>query len=241
MELRRLILNGEPCIIHYPERPNGFAILLIGNQHDFLPPDGEHYWQRQETRRKILEALLDRGYTIYFSNYFGQHMGSDAAARLAKDLYEYVKRTEILNERIHIIAENLGAKIALRFLEKKPEALRSIIFLNPLFSLRWQVELLKEYPFVYRRFLQEVAKAYHLREEESEPFILHEPLTVKLDTRPYKIIHILKHGMYDEQWVRMYQSCLSGPGTALHVLLREKAQEFLAIAEKLFQETEVDL
>ena len=241
MELRRFVLNGEPCIIHYPERPNGFAILLLANLHEFLPSQGEHYWQRQETRRKMLDAFLARGYTVYFSNCFGQHMGKEAAFKLARDLYEYVKRTEILNDRIHIIAENLGAKLALRFLENNPEALRSIVFLNPLFSLRWQGELLKEQPFVYQRFLQEVAKAYQCPEEESETLILKEPLFVTVDHCPYKIIHILKNGMYDEKWVRMYQQYLTGQGPALHMLLREKEHDIFPIAQELFVQTEVEL
>lgn len=241
MESRRLTLNGEPCIIHYPERPNGFAILLLGNHHNFLPRSGEHYWQRQEKRRLILKALLEKGYTIYFSNFFGQHMGNDAACDLARDLYEYMKRTEILNERIHIIAENLGAKIALHFLQKNPDILRSIVFINPLFSLRWMQELLKDQPFVYRRFLQEVAKAYRLRDVESEKFIYQEPLTIHINRCPFKIIHILKHGVYDEKWVRMYHNYLFDTGTALHVLLRERADDFLQIAGELFQTTEAEL
>lgn len=241
MEFRRFVLNDEPCIIHYPEKPNGFGILVIGNRHEFVPRSGEHYWQRNETRRKILTQLLADGYTVYFSNLLGQHMGNEEAVERAGDLYEYVKRTEILNDKIHIIAEELGAKIAIGFLKRHEDNVRSILFVNPVFSLQWMAELLEEQPFLYRRFLQDIAKAYQFEEEDSEILIHTEQVEQIGKSHPFKIIHILIHGMYDEKWVKMYKKYLPGALAKLHVVLQEKNQDIVKIARELFKETEKNL
>src|SRR5690606_33439544 len=133
MNYRIFTLNNELCIIHYPYKPNGFGVLIIGGKEQYVEQNKSN-WLDNYNRRNILEALMAEGYTVFYSNFGKEHMGNERSIEQVKDLYEYVKRTEILNEKIHIIAEGTGALIASNLLENKAGMIRSIVFINPIFS-----------------------------------------------------------------------------------------------------------
>ena len=64
-----------------------------------------------------IQSLLKEGYTVFYSNLYGKNWGSEKAVKLAKRLYEHIIRSEIMNDKIHIIAEGMGALVALKLLQ----------------------------------------------------------------------------------------------------------------------------
>lgn len=237
MDYRIFKLNNETCIIHYPEKPNGFGVLLIGNDDQYVNEGGSS-WLRNNNRLKVLRDLIDKGYTIFYSNLGGKHMGNQYAAEQAKNLYEYVKRTEILNEKIHIVSEGVGAMVVNDFLQDKPNSIRSCLLINPIFSLKWLHDMMKDQPFFYKRFLQEVANAYKIDVKKCEKIIINSGKESFTLPCPYKIVHILEHGVKDGEWIKLYKVSLDLTEGALHVILPEKTTIITNYATKLFTLTE---
>jgi pimeloyl-ACP methyl ester carboxylesterase len=160
-------LDEQWCIIHLPERPNGFALFIIGDKNHFV---SEHtsFWIEHRGRHQLLCELLEYGYTIFYSHLYGRHWGSPKAVRLAKQLIYYVLKSEILNNRIYILAEGMGALVALQLLETMPKQIRAIVMLSPCLDLRAQLEYEKENKFFYKRMTREIALAYDIDEKNVE-------------------------------------------------------------------------
>ena len=240
MDYRIFTLNQNYCIIHYPEKPNGFGILLLGDEENFVVRSGS-LWLRNNSRQEILQLLIDHGYTIFYSNLGGKHMGNQDAIEQAKDLYEYVKRTEILNDKIHIIAEGFGATVVRSLIETKNEMIRSILFINPIFSLKWMYEMVKVQPFSYKKFLSDIKKAYKISDDDCIALINTDQFN-KLEIRnEYKVIHILEHGHDDNEWIKWYQMYLDHSFGEVHILLPDKRADIFKYAIQLFKKTEQKL
>jgi hypothetical protein len=205
MKYRIFKIDNEWNIIHYPERPNGFGILLIGNQEHYVDEKGS-FWTENVGRNRIIEILSDAGYTIFYSNLYGRNWGSKRAVELAKRLYEYVKRNEILNENIHLIAEGMGALVAVELVKEMSAKIRSVFFINPCFSLKTKLLEEKEHKFFYKRFIYEVSTAHQINEEECELFIMnrHE-YSMNESSVPFKIIHVLENGQKDLKMSKQYK------------------------------------
>ncbi|MGG3918501.1 hypothetical protein ABEV38_06545 [Parageobacillus thermoglucosidasius] len=163
-------LDDQWCIIHLPERPNGFALLIIGDTNHFVN-DRTSFWIEHKGRHQFLCDLLEYGYTIFYSHLYGRHWGSPKAVRLAKQLIYYVLKSEILNKRIYILAEGMGALVALQLLETMPKQIRAIVMLSPCLDLRAQLEHKKENEFFYKRMKKEIALAYGIDEANIEKAI----------------------------------------------------------------------
>ncbi|WP_416828734.1 alpha/beta hydrolase [Ectobacillus polymachus] len=157
---RFFTLENEPCVVHLSERPNGFGILLLGDYNHFVD-NGTSLWMQHEGKSKLLEGLLAKGYTIFTSNLYGRHWGNDQAVTLAKRLCHVVRKKEILNEKIHMIAEGMGALVALQIMHYVPSTIRSVVMLNPCLHLPRHMELEKEHKFFYKRLMRELRSAYH--------------------------------------------------------------------------------
>nr|WP_295975686.1 hydrolase [uncultured Bacillus sp.] len=191
MENRNFRLDTEWNIIHYPEKPQGFGILIIGDERHFVD-EQTSFWLQNEGKKLQINQLREAGYTIFYSNLYGKNWGSEKAVYLAKRLYEYVIRMEILNEKIHIIAEGMGALVALKLQEAMESAIRSIILINPILSLKDHLELEMDHKFFYKKLMKELEFSYGLKGRE---------LSVKLQetdddplknfAAPMKIIHVL--------------------------------------------------
>jgi len=208
MKYRLFNIDNEWNMIHYPERPNGFGILLIGNQEHFVHKNGS-FWTENTGRMRILEILSEAGYTIFYSNLYGRNWGSRRAVQLAKRLYEYVKRNEILNEKIHLISEGMGALVALELMRELPSNLRSVFFINPCFSLKSKLSEEKELKFFYKRFLYEISKAYQIPEHECENIIMErEEYSLSNCPIPFKIIHVLENGQKDLKMSKQYKQII---------------------------------
>jgi hypothetical protein len=164
MENRNFQLDTEWNIIQYPEKPTGFGVLIIGDERHFVD-ESKSFWMQNEGKNAIISKLKDEGYTIFSSNLYGRNWGSDRAVQLAKRLYQHVIRSEILNEKIHILAEGMGALVALKLLREMPECLRSVVLINPVLSLKHHLEQEKTHKFFYKKLVTEIAEAY---QEDSE-------------------------------------------------------------------------
>ncbi|KMY61970.1 hypothetical protein P4474_11245 [Geobacillus stearothermophilus] len=158
-------LDEQGCIIHVPDRPNGFALFLIGDGDHFVN-EQTSFWLEHPGRRQWLEDWLERGYTVFSSHLYGWHWGSPKAVRLARQLIYSVLKSEIVNQRIYIVAEGVGALVALQLLGAMPSQIRAVAMINPCLDVRAQLDYEQEHPFVYRRMVREIATAYGLKEEE---------------------------------------------------------------------------
>lgn len=194
MENRNFQLDTEWNMIHYPHRPNGFGILIIGDERNFVT-DKNSFWNQNEGKRNLIESLLDNGYTIFYSNLYGKNWGSEKALQLAKRLYEHIIRTEILNHRIHIIAEGMGTLTAIRLMMEMKDNIRSVVLFNPILSLKEHLEREKEHKFFIKKLTNEISIAFNTNKNELTEMLEEkkEPRLEETET-PTKIIHILHNG-----------------------------------------------
>ncbi|MBD0405762.1 hypothetical protein ICW23_01180 [Bacillus sp. 1021] len=159
-------LGSELNVIHLPYRPNGFCIFILGDRTHFVSGDSS-FWLEHEGRNQLLNTLRDRGYTIFNSNLYGRHWGSEKAAAYARQLIHYVLKQETLNPKIHLLAEGMGALIADQLLQSSPEHIRSAAMLDPCLDLQAHFESEKENKFFYKQFLRETAQSFGVSEKEA--------------------------------------------------------------------------
>jgi hypothetical protein len=192
MESRNFKLDTEWNMIHYPEKPKGFGVLIIGDERHFVD-ENSSFWTQNEGKQSFIQTLRDAGYTIFYSNLYGKNWGSDKAVQLAKRLYEYIVRTEIINQRIHLIAEGMGALVAIKLLVEMGGNIRSAVFLNPVLSLKHHLEQEKEHKFFYKKLVNELSISYGVEKSQVVEVISkndHE-FPVVISNIPVKIIHVL--------------------------------------------------
>lgn len=184
-------LGNEWNILYYPEKPNGFGILIIGDENSFVDKDNS-FWLQNAGKLSIIKVLKESGYTIFSSNLYGRNWGSMKAVELSQRLYQYVIRNEIINGKIHVIAEGMGALVAIKLMEKLNGQIRSIVFLNPIFSLKNHVQRERENKFFYKRLKMELESAYQVDFQELEKNLLSkENIHLNNHEIPIKTIHVL--------------------------------------------------
>ena len=164
-EQRFFQFSEQWCAIHVPDRPNGFALLILGDVSHFVD-DKTSLWVQNVGKNKLLHDLLQYGYTIFYSHLYGANWGSPKAVKLAKQLIYYVLKTEILNERIYVLAEGMGALVALQLMNDLHDQIRAIALLNPCLHLQAQLQYEKEHKFFYKRLLRQLKEAYGQEEVE---------------------------------------------------------------------------
>jgi len=128
-------LGNQWCVVHVPERPNGFGVLILGDQNHFVDEESS-FWIQNNGRSIIINSFLDEGYTLFYSNLYGRHWGCPEAVSLTKRLNHVILKKEILNHRIHILAEGMGALVALQLMEGMGDNLRGVAMMNPCIDLR---------------------------------------------------------------------------------------------------------
>ncbi|MDQ0217538.1 hydrolase [Peribacillus cavernae] len=191
MEQRTFQSDGQWNIIYYPVQPSGFSVLLIGDRNHFVEEENS-YWLQHPGRFEILEHLKEYGYTVFSSNFYESGWGSVKTAELAKKLYFIMMKSEILNGRIHVLAEGTGALTAIRLMDEMSEQIRSAVFINPCLSLSAYLKKEKENKLFYKRQLKEISAALELEESKCEQFILSSQERLPNKEIPLKIIHILE-------------------------------------------------
>ncbi|WP_442599166.1 hydrolase [Neobacillus sp. D3-1R] len=192
MKNRNFKLETEWNMIHYSEKPNGFGILIIGDERHFVD-EQKSFWLQNEGKQYLMNHLKEKGYTIFYSNLYGKHWGNEKAYKMAERLYHHIMRTEILNSKIHIIAEGMGALIVLNLLKNLKGNVRSIVLLNPILSLKHQLEQEKESKFFYKKLLKEISESYEIEKEKVEEQVVLMEGTNEVPHVPIKIIHVLSN------------------------------------------------
>jgi hypothetical protein len=229
-------LDDQWCVIHLPDRPNGFAVLVLGDTNHFVG-EKTSFWMQNTGRCQLIEELREYGYTIFYSNLYGRHWGSPKAVRLAKQLIYYVLKSEILNNRIFILAEGMGALVALRLMEIMPNQIRAVAMLSPCLDLQAQVIHEKENKFFYKRIVKEIALAYEAVEENIMSIL--QPLSVKTECIPVKIWQMSGVTHYPSSLhCRKYEEIRRIGGCPVSVIyhLPEKRYGFSHAIHKFYQE-----
>lgn len=238
MENRNFQMDTEWNIIHYPEKPTGFGILIIGDERHFVD-ENKCFWSQNEGKLAIINQLKESGYTIFSSNLYGRNWGSENAVELAQRLYQHVIRSEILNNKVHILAEGMGALIAIKLVEKMKGTLRSLILLNPILSLKYHLEQEKEHKFFYKKVMKELTVAYQREQEllERDIFNMEERVTLEFDV-PVKIIHVLSGGKAYNQSKLIQQMVKNIDTIETSYILPEKKQQLGRMFIKFFKSHE---
>ncbi|WP_026693267.1 hypothetical protein [Peribacillus kribbensis] len=235
---RSFLLDGQYSMIYYPERPSGFAVMIIGDRNHFVE-EKTSFWLQHPGRNEIVTQLKSLGYMLFSSNFYGASWGSDRAADLAKRLYHMVMKSEILNERFHILAEGTGALTAMKVADLLKDQIRSVVFLNPCLSLQKKIQKEKEQKFFYKKIINEISHAYGWNKQESAEF-LRSPEAENLEISvPLKIIHILGNGAEDQS--ELYKSIQNKSHLEIQFLLAEKRYKIAAQARSFFRKYETIL
>ncbi|MFP5105399.1 hydrolase [Neobacillus sp. C211] len=240
MENRNFQMDTQWNIIHYPEKPTGFGILIIGDERHFVD-ESKCFWTQNEGRLAIVNQLKEKGYTIFSSNLYGLNWGSNNAVELAERLYQHVIRSEILNNKIHILAEGMGALVAISLMEKMKGRIRSIILLNPIISLKNHLEQEKEHKFFYKKLMRELVAAHQMDQNvlENHIFSMDDKINLQFGC-PVKIIHVLSGGKSYNQ-SKVYHQIISDPEINPTFILPEKKQQLGNMMLKFFNNHETIL
>lgn len=241
MENRNFQLDKEWNIIHYPEKPAGFGIFIIGDERHFVD-ERNSFWLQNEGKLAIIHKLKEEGYTVFSSNLYGRNWGSEKAVEIAQRLYHYVMRTEILNGKIHILAEGMGALVAIKLLEKMNEHVRSVIFLNPILSLRDHLQQEQENKFFLKKLTKELEAAYQCSISQLGENVLNKNASLTLNFGvPIKMIHVLSGGRSYAQ-TKLIQNLLRQEDEKrlidTSLILPEKKQQLGIMMVKFFKSHE---
>ncbi len=240
MDSRNFQMDTQWNIIYYPEKPTGFGVLIIGDERHFVD-DCKSFWTQNEGKSAIINQLKEKGYTIFSSNLYGRNWGSEKSVDLAQRLYQHVIRSEILNNKIHILAEGMGALVAVKLMEKLKGCIRSVILLNPIISLKHHLEQEKEHKFFYKKLIRELVTAHQLEQNVLESTIFSMDDHVNLDFGfPVKIIHVLSGGKSYNQ-SKLYQKIIKYPEITPTYMLPEKKPQLGNICIKFFTSHEAVL
>jgi hypothetical protein len=187
---RFFMFEDQWNIIHLPYKPNGFGIMIIGDTNHFVDK-GTSLWMQNSERRHLIEELLDKGYTIFYSNLFGRHWGSRKALDVSLKLYHNVMKNEILNKKIHLIVEGMGGLLALKLMEHLRGNIRSIAMINPCLYFKAHFNREKKNKLFYKRLKRELSIAYEVDEKDVDTFVNGDEFSCKnkQSNIPTKIWH----------------------------------------------------
>ncbi|MFC7371783.1 hypothetical protein ACFQPF_08845 [Fictibacillus iocasae] len=154
-------MDNQWNVIHLPERPSGFALFILGDTNHYVEK-GQCLWTQSEERKAFLNYLINKGYTVFYSNHYGRHWGSPKAIALAKRFHHYMLKQEIVNPRIHLLGEGMGGLIALSLMEEMEKWVRSCILFNPCLQLKAHFEREKENRLFFKRMVKELSASYSI-------------------------------------------------------------------------------
>jgi hypothetical protein len=244
IDKRLFRLNDQWNMIHLPERPNGFGILLIGDVNHYVDQKTSSWIQHPE-RHQLLQQLQAAGYTIFYSNLYGRHWGSPKAIYLLTRLFQFVIQNEILNPKVHLLAEGMGAYAALNWAENMKGKLRSAAYINPCFDLKKHIEHEKERKFFYKRLLKEISEAYEIDRKEANGLVQEmQELHQYKATVPTKIWHVTQGTPYpvlehSRPYEQIRESLRSPITLSMH--LPGKPLNFFNEIQHFYNQNEVDL
>ncbi|RXI98265.1 alpha/beta hydrolase [Anaerobacillus alkaliphilus] len=234
----RFFLVGEEWnVIHLPSKPNGFAVFIIGDVNNYVQSNTSSWHQRPD-QVEFIKELKKAGYTVVSSNLFGRNWGSEEACYYLQRLYEEVMKKEILNRKVHIIAEGMGALVAAKLVPNLLGVFRSVVMINPCLNLKDYFHREKNNKLFYKRFLKELKKAYQLDIDMLELTISSMDIShYKAMTVPTKIFHCMNATPFSLQdHVRPYeQLCNTTNTTIVDVSIFLKSKPFSELARPTIQ------
>ncbi|WP_078381447.1 alpha/beta fold hydrolase [Sutcliffiella halmapala] len=189
-------MGGQWNAVHVPEKPNGFGVLIIGDTNHFVDEQNS-LWIQHIGRNRIIEEIVRAGYTVFYSNLFGIHWGSEKSVLQARQFYHIIQKQEILNDKIHILAEGMGALTALQLAEIMKEQIRSIALINPCIDLQAQIEHEKDRKFFFKKLKRELAMAYGISVDSLDTFRNFPALRQFQSPLPVKIWQTTTNNTFD--------------------------------------------
>ncbi|WP_223700704.1 alpha/beta fold hydrolase [Sutcliffiella deserti] len=196
VSVRFFQMGGEWNAVHVPEKPNGFGVLIIGDTNHFVD-EFNSLWIQHIGRNRIINEIVEAGYTVFYSNLFGAHWGSTRSVNQARQLYHYIQKQEILNEKIHILAEGMGALTALQLADMMPGNIRSIALINPCINLQVQMNHEKDRKFFYKKLKKELANAYNISIDQIDDYRDFPALKNFQSDKPVKIWQTTTNNTFD--------------------------------------------
>ena len=160
MNQKTFRFNHEWTTIFYPERPSGFSILLVGGERHYIH-EKTNFWMEHPGKRQMVDHLLGKGYTLFATN-LGAHWGKEGASDTLAELYAHFIRHEIVNDKIHLLAEGTGALLLESLCMHLDGKIRSIAMVDPELSLLKRYEKEKENKFFHKKFMKEISHAYNM-------------------------------------------------------------------------------
>jgi len=191
---RAFRLDNQPCLLHIPEKPNGYLVLYLGDSGHYVE-DNQAFWLEHPERSKFIHYLLDQGYTLFTSHLYGNDWGSKKSVHLLNQLYEHVRRQVTVNPYIHVVAEGMGALTALHWQEKHNMAFRSMTFFTPCLSLKALYEQEQMNQLYFKRFKKELAQSYEIDENHIDQEIIKDYQMPKTSS-PVLIFHDVANPYY---------------------------------------------
>ncbi|OZM58246.1 hypothetical protein CIB95_01345 [Lottiidibacillus patelloidae] len=212
---RYFMIEDQWNIIHLPHKPNGFGVMIIGDTNHYVDKRSS-LWMQNSERRHLIQDLLDKGYTVFYSNLFGRHWGSKNALDVSVKLYHHVMKNEILNKKIHLLVEGMGGLLALKLMETLGENIRSTVMINPCLFLKAHFNREKTNKLFYKRLKREISIAYEVDEKEVEGLLNKDEFSCEnlKSEVPTKIWHaasgskylVSDHSRCYESFRKLYQS-----------------------------------
>lgn len=218
---RYFTIGDQWSMIHLPSKPNGFAVLLVGDVNHYVHHK-KSFWIQHPERYKFIEKLTNSGYTVFYSNLYGRHWGSNEACELLRRLYNYVMKMEILNRKIHVVAEGMGALAVVKVLAREQLPTRSLVLINPCLNLSSYFQTEKNNKLFYKRFMKELTKAYNCSDIFIEAYLetIGKPLLRPSLSTPVKILHCIYQTPYSlDNHVRPYEQLLKDHNVPVEVAI----------------------
>lgn len=191
---RAFRLDNQPCLLHIPEKPNGYLVLYLGDSGHYVE-DNQAFWLEHPERSKFIQYLLDKGYTLFTSQLYGNAWGSKKSVHLLNQLYEHIRRQVTVNPYIHVVAEGMGALTALHWQEQHKLSIRSMTFFTPCLSLKALYEQEQTNQLYFKRFKKELAQSYEVDEKDLHSEII-QSSKIPETSSPVLIFHDVANPYY---------------------------------------------
>ncbi|MFC0524789.1 hypothetical protein ACFFGV_14520 [Pontibacillus salicampi] len=191
---RTFTLDKQPCLLHIPEKPNGFLVLYLGDAGHYVE-EHQSFWSEHPARAELLQSLLNRGYTLFTCHLYGNGWGSPKTTHLLQQVFQTVKRQEIVNPFIHVVSEGMGTYTAFRWELKYDIPIRSHIMFTPCLDLKAMYNQEQSNQLYFKKLNKELAKAYEIEEKQTEEQVI-QPATLVSTKAPSLIFHDVQSPYY---------------------------------------------
>ncbi|WP_070119775.1 hypothetical protein [Bacillus marinisedimentorum] len=240
-EIHYFQMENQYNAVHFPERPNGFAVLVIGDANHYVEK-GASLWTQHFARRYWIEEFVKEGYIVFYSNLFGPNWGSPKSVEYLHSLWQLLLRKYILNNRLHVAADGMGALSALKLMKKYPRMVRSAVFIDPCLDLKHHFHKEKSNRLFFHRMLHDLSAAYEVKSEHVEENVIAAyRMEDYVTNHPVRIWHATDLHIYDitgnsRQFEKLREE--SGNPIKLTLYVQEKKYTCASDIKPFFKENE---